>query len=104
MCLLDEVAIALRETLGKTEEEFPLVKVRDFFSRAVIGRAGLLTLFFFFYSSLDRRIQQYCCCAVGVRTMLHLPAPATPVVATYSAVIRIPWRELDRGAGGGDRP
>ena len=27
VCLLDEVADALRKKLGKTEEEFPLVKV-----------------------------------------------------------------------------
>lgn len=28
VCLLDEIAVALREKLGKTENEFPLVKVR----------------------------------------------------------------------------
>lgn len=27
VCLLDEIAVALRRKLGKTEEEFPLVKV-----------------------------------------------------------------------------
>lgn len=29
VCLLDEVAAALRQKLGKTEKDFPLVKVRD---------------------------------------------------------------------------
>lgn len=28
VCLLDEIATTLRKKLGKTEKEFPLVKVR----------------------------------------------------------------------------
>lgn len=45
VCLLDEVAAALRQKLGKTEKEFPLVKVRDRgFVRLTLTRLNLTRL------------------------------------------------------------